>query len=48
MGYNFIPSEISAAFALEQTGRRRRGEYTDGTLRIPIASPSPEQWRNLK
>ena len=36
------------AFALEQTGRRRRGEYTDGTLRIPIASPSPEQWRNLK
>ena len=40
-------SEIQA-FALEQTGRRRRGEYTDGTLRIPIASPSPEQWRNLK
>ena len=35
-------------FALEQVGRRRRGEYTDGTLRIPIASPSPEQWRNLK
>ena len=40
-------SEIQA-FALEQMGRRRRGEYTDGTLRIPIASPSPEQWRNLK
>ena len=40
-------SEIQA-FALEQMGRRRRGEYTDGTLRIPVASPSPEQWRNLK
>ena len=40
-------SEIQA-FALEQTGRRRRGEYIDGTLRIPVPSPSPEQWRNLK
>jgi hypothetical protein len=27
-------------FALEQMGRRRRGEYTDGTMRLPIPSPS--------
>ena len=25
--------------ALEQTGRRRRDDYTDGTIRIPIESP---------
>ena len=41
-------NEELQAFALEQTGRRRRGEYTDGVPRIPIPSPSPEQWRNLK
>jgi|TARA_R100001480_G_scaffold41242_1_gene53996 hypothetical protein len=41
-------NEEIQAFALEQTGRRRRGEYIDGTLRIPVPSPSPEQWRNLK
>ena len=28
-------------FALEQTGRRRRDEYFDGSLRIKINSPSP-------
>ncbi len=28
-------------FALEQTGRRRRDEFQDGTLRIKIPSPSP-------
>ena len=28
-------------FALEQTGRRRRDDYTDGTVRIKIESPSP-------
>jgi hypothetical protein len=28
-------------FALEQTGRRRRDEYQDGTLRIKVPSPSP-------
>ena len=36
------------AFALEQMGRRRRGEYTSGVPRIPVPSPSPEQWRNMK
>ena len=28
-------------FALEQTGRRRRDDYTDGTVRVRIESPSP-------
>ena len=28
-------------FALEQTGRRRRDEFQDGTLRIKVPSPSP-------
>ena len=29
------------AFALEQMGSRRRGQYTDGVLRVKIDSPSP-------
>ena len=28
-------------FAAEQIGRRRRDDYTDGTIRIPIESPNP-------
>ena len=28
-------------FASEQLGRRKRDDYADGTVRIPIASPSP-------
>ena len=28
-------------FANEQVGRRRRDDYTDGTVRIPINSPNP-------
>ena len=28
-------------FAAEQLGRRKRDDYTDGTVRIPIESPSP-------
>ena len=28
-------------FAAMQVGRRRRDDYTDGTVRIPIESPSP-------
>ena len=28
-------------FASIQLGRRRRDDYTDGTIRIPIKSPSP-------
>ena len=28
-------------FALQQTGRRRRGEYDDGVPRIQVTSPSP-------
>jgi len=26
---------------VEQIGRRRRDDYTDGTIRIPIQSPNP-------
>ena len=29
------------AFALEQMGSRRRGQYTDGVPRVNIAAPSP-------
>ena len=29
------------AFTLEQTGRRRRGEYVDGVPRVKVPSPSP-------
>ena len=28
-------------FASEQVGRRRRDDYTDGTVRIPVPSPNP-------
>ena len=28
-------------FAQEQVGRRRRDDYTDGTVRIPVPSPNP-------
>jgi hypothetical protein len=28
-------------FGLEQLGRRKRDDYTDGTVRIPVPSPSP-------
>ena len=30
-------------FALQQMGRRRRGEYSDGVPRIVVPSPSPNQ-----
>ena len=28
-------------FAAEQIGRRKRDDYTDGTVRIKVPSPSP-------
>jgi len=28
-------------FGIEQIGRRRRDDYTDGTIRIPLPSASP-------
>jgi hypothetical protein len=34
-------NEALQGFALEQTGRRRRDEYQDGSMRIKIPSPSP-------
>jgi hypothetical protein len=30
-------------FALQQMGRRRRGEYSDGVPRVVVPSPSPNQ-----
>ena len=33
--------ESISAFALQQMGRRRRDEYTDGVPRIVVPSPSP-------
>ena len=37
---NKYKQELSK-FASMQIGRRRRDDYTDGTIRIPIESPSP-------
>ena len=37
---NKYKQEVSK-FAGVQIGRRRRDDYTDGTVRIPIKSPSP-------
>ena len=34
-------SNVVQKFAAEQIGRRRRDDYTDGTIRIPIESPNP-------
>lgn len=34
-------NEAIQAYALEQMGRRRRDEYTDGVPRVKIQSPSP-------
>ena len=34
-------NNIVQKFAAEQIGRRRRDDYTDGTIRIPIESPNP-------
>ena len=33
--------EAMQAFAIEQQGRRRRSEYFDGVLRIPLESAQP-------
>ena len=34
-------NNVVQKFAAEQIGRRRRDDYTDGTIRIPIQSPTP-------
>ena len=39
--YNSKYNEEIQNFALQQMGRRRRGEYTDGVPRIKVDSPSP-------
>ena len=39
--YNSKYNEETQNFALQQMGRRRRGEYSDGVPRIKVDSPSP-------
>ena len=42
--YNLYKSKYDTsvqAFALQQMGRRRRGEYDEGVPRVKVASPSP-------
>ena len=39
--YNSKYNEEVQNFALQQLGRRRRGEYSDGVPRIKVDSPSP-------
>ena len=39
--YNSKYNEEIQNFALQQMGRRRRGEYSDGVPRIKVDSPSP-------
>ena len=34
-------NNVVQKFAAEQIGRRRRDDYTDGTIRIPIEYPNP-------
>ena len=41
--YNTKYTESIQNFALQQMGRRRRGEYQDGVPRMVIPSPSPDQ-----
>ena len=39
--YNSKYNEEVKNFAIQQMGRRRRGEYSDGVTRIKVDSPSP-------
>ena len=39
--YEAAYQEAVQTFAAEQQGRRRRDEYRDGALRIPIQTPTP-------
>jgi len=39
--YEASYAEAVQTFAAQQQGRRRRDEYRDGAIRIPIQSPSP-------
>ena len=39
--YNSKYNEETQNFALQQMGRRRRGEYQDGVPRVKVDSPSP-------
>jgi len=39
--YEASYQEAIQTFAAEQQGRRRRDEYRDGVLRLPLNSPTP-------
>ena len=39
--YNQAYQELTSPLAAEQIGRRRRDEYRDGVIRIPIPSANP-------
>ena len=45
----YLPLKIQAyeraieTYAIEQQGRRRRGEYEDGVIRTPLKSVNPSQ-----
>ena len=39
-------NQVMQAFALEQMGRKRRGEYTDAVPRVVIPAPSPNYVKN--
>ena len=39
--YEASYAEAIQTYAAQQQGRRRRDEYRDGAIRIPIQSPSP-------
>ena len=34
-------NESMQAFMLTQMGKRRRADYDDGVMRLPVQSPSP-------
>ena len=42
--YQGLYKEALQTYATEQTGRRRRNEYQDGVIRIPIKSESPSTY----
>ena len=41
--YQGAYKEALQTYAIEQQGRRRRGEYEDGVIRTPLKSVNPSQ-----
>ena len=42
--YDKAYTEALETYATEQMGRRRRNEYQDGVIRLPIKSESPSTY----